>query len=687
MAESSKILTVSYGTFSCTLEGFDDAFDTMKAIAEYFRDLAADDRYFGAEPATPDPEMLARIAEREAERRVEARLEQGGYVLRPSLAPAAAAQPAAPADAPASAPAEEAPAPAPAAEEKDPAPQGYGEHEGEERPWAELDQGERRLIRRARRARRDAERAAAAEAKRRKAEEDAARKQAEEAERAAAAKAAEDAARREAEEAARKEAEEAEAAARRAAEAAIAEQSQRLELEPDSVAAKLARIRAVVGRSPAPSAPQQSAGYEDEETPSDTPAAAPQAAPVDPLRAILTEPEAEAAGEAGTDAPEADDRVVPISRDEDETGRAETAGRSGGIAELDGLEELDELVGRDGDDDDTGLSPDEEADLLAELAEVERIGADEGETETAEAVTEEDASEGETEEIAVAEDAEGEDAAEDEAARAETEAPAEADEAALPAEEEAAAPEADAAPEEAAGRRRRAGLLAGSPDEARILSETDAQLNEPEGNRRRQAIAHLKAAVAATEAARRLGEGERAAADDGEEGENMFRDDLDQVVRPRRAPRALSRSDRPKPAPLKLVASQRIDVPPAPAEEPAGPVRPRRVQSGGASARPRDGESNAGFAKFAADMGATGLADLLECAAAHEAFIQGNDDVSRPQIMKKVQSIMPEQFSREDGLRAFGTLLRQGRLEKVRNGRFQVAQTTRFRPTKAASNS
>lgn len=82
MESQNKVMTVSYGTFSCTLDGFDDPFTTMKHVAEYFRKLAAEDRYFGGEPLQPDANNLYRIAQDENPYEVDAEVTETGITLR-----------------------------------------------------------------------------------------------------------------------------------------------------------------------------------------------------------------------------------------------------------------------------------------------------------------------------------------------------------------------------------------------------------------------------------------------------------------------------------------------------------------------------------------------------------------------------------------------------------------------------
>ncbi|MBO9465016.1 hypothetical protein J7443_07235 [Tropicibacter sp. R15_0] len=241
-------------------------------------------------------------------------------------------------------------------------------------------------------------------------------------------------------------------------------------------------------------------------------------------------------------------------------------------------------------------------------------------------------------------------------------------------------------------------------DESRILDQTNTELEEPEGNRRRSAIAHLRAAVAATKADRLLGRKPTEA-----EETEPYREDLASVVRPRRPQSGGARTERPsaepvQAAPLKLVAEQRVvqdDVAAAPAEAPAPapvtPVRPRRVARSNTpsprAARPHEESAPApmaqpsgdgDFAAYAESVGASELPDLLEAAAAYMSYVEGMEQFSRPQLMTTVRQAEMGESSREDRLRSFGQLLRDGKIEKTSGGRFTASERISFKPSRAA---
>ena len=229
---------------------------------------------------------------------------------------------------------------------------------------------------------------------------------------------------------------------------------------------------------------------------------------------------------------------------------------------------------------------------------------------------------------------------------------------------------------------------------ARLMREADTRGATPENRRRMSAIAHLKAAVAATVADRRSRGEDTAKGAEPRDESGPYRADLDQAVRPRRPVSAGPHTARPavaapRPAPLVLVSEQRIDKP-EPASLAAAAIRPRRIstaeilevealEENDEPTPPLDAAEAASFAEFAENLGTQGLADLLEAAAAYTARVEGRPHFSPPQIMRKLSGLDDgADFSREDRLRVFGTLLRQGKIAKVKRGQYAITEASRF---------
>ncbi|MFD2102885.1 hypothetical protein ACFSKJ_05540 [Tabrizicola soli] len=256
-----------------------------------------------------------------------------------------------------------------------------------------------------------------------------------------------------------------------------------------------------------------------------------------------------------------------------------------------------------------------------------------------------------------------------------------------------------------------------------------------ENRRRLESIAHLKAAVAATEADRAAGADPKPSA---EARQNPYRDDLAQnepdappkpepQVKPRRKTVSVRAQDprpgtiRPgmiSPPPLVLVSEQRIDRIQPPAPTPAAPaaaaapaaqpkvgLRSGRLtgaigagaaavttlpakklvleqRSGPADAEEEDDLADdlsdadaAGLLRFAEQVGVKSMVDMLEAAAAYATCVENRSQFTRPQLMRRLlASAGGTKISREEGLRSFGTLLRTGRIEKVGRGHYVLAE-------------
>ncbi len=674
MVQNNKVLTVSYGTFSCTLEGFEDSFGTMKVIAEYFRDLAADDRYFGAEPPQPDADMLARIAQREIARQVEAHTsDQGVHLRAASLTPPADAAPVA---APVAEPelvetptAETAAAPVAA-----PAPELETLTETPEITEPPVDDSDAEqmqadvvepsvnaeladeiaevteeiaetpdeaiveevlvdeapviappehapLLDSALPA--DSETAAAffADSDTSFADED------------------DDAlfATNEVDDAVAKLVSQSKDTPEKEEPAAVDAKPRSTS---ESIAAKLQRIRAVVSRTPTQDFsedqhadaqpddvteedPIDTIADEDDATISsalqqlDTPAAAAPETPADEEENLF---DTEDTAPAAPPAPPRRRRLIRVKRAAvDEAvaqGDLEPTAATPSPDPAPVVEEPQEPAMPEISHPASSLSAEDEADLRSELAAVE-----------AELL-----------------------------AAAQTDTP----------------PAAKPTP-----RRPIADTQTAESDVSRLMDAADEKLDDPETSSSRETYGHMRAAVAAAHEDRAAGQ---TASDDAEE----YRKDLASVVQPRRpvAKRKTNRTagEQNRPAPLKLVAEQRIDETEKP--QATTPVRPRRVRS--TMVPPEASSDEGGFASYARETGAVELQEMLEAAASYLSFVEGKPVFSRPDLMNKLRAAGSD-FNREDGLRSFGQLLREGKIARAENGRFSAAEHIGFQPGTSAA--
>ncbi|MFN6924984.1 MAG: hypothetical protein ACK4P8_04980 [Tabrizicola sp.] len=702
MTSESKILTVSYGTFSCTLEGFDDPFDTMKAIAEYFRDLAAEDRYFGAEPPQPDAAMLHRIAEREVSRLVDAKVRDTGVTLRP-------------------------------------------------RPEPEAEGPKTRITGRPRLPQEGAAPAPAANV---------------------------------------------------TEIAAVSAEPALQEIIPSGVAAKLARIRQSIDpRSiTAPMAEEALAPFvaagDDIEAVDLTADLADDAGSdvLGRLGALIHAPDEgttgqvteEPAGQVGGNASSVASWLVET----DEALLLSNVSDTVQAADLPDVEPVTATAVTPSAADDTGIAASlSEEPVEGHAGNVGEVGS------IIEDILPEDAPEAPaTLDVALLEDPLAEAMAEGtvpstddvpaqstdlaqtitktEEAPALSEASAVGEETGLGSSAEPdqseASPDQDVAPAGAkqAGKARRvnsrvvrihpgdeaaedaSATRTIKPDGedaevARLLRQADDVMAE-EGNRRRlDSIAHMKAAVAATEADRAATG--KPAKPDAETRLDPYRDVLAQVVQPDAEPSAADTTNvkprrktvsvRPQearpgtirpgmvsPPPLVLVSEQRIDridTPPA-THAPAPGAQPAADSQPGAGARSgrltgaigvgaamsgtmmpqqkivleqpaRTGTTDfddeedldedlpevheAGLASFADMVGVKSMTDMLEAAAAYATCVEKREQFTRPQLMRRLMaSAGGKPVSREEGLRSFGTLLRTGRIEKVSRGHYALAE-------------
>ena len=188
-------------------------------------------------------------------------------------------------------------------------------------------------------------------------------------------------------------------------------------------------------------------------------------------------------------------------------------------------------------------------------------------------------------------------------------------------------------------------------DVSRLLQQTDQKMAHPGQSRRRNALAHLRAAVAANRA-------EHPTSTLKTETLKMSKSSTlaAQASLPQEDVEGKTNDD-PMLKPLRLVENQRVDTRNAIAEETA---ENSTVQT------PID------FATYAHRVQATTLEAQIEAAASYLSLVLKRDSFARRNVFAQVREVDKKPFHRRISIAIFNSLIERGIVINLENGRYEI---------------
>ena len=185
-------------------------------------------------------------------------------------------------------------------------------------------------------------------------------------------------------------------------------------------------------------------------------------------------------------------------------------------------------------------------------------------------------------------------------------------------------------------------------DVSRLMATATQKLAEADAQSNHDTYLHLRAAAAAD-----LSSGPR----DVSTQDVDYRSDLADAMRP---DGPATRTERP--APLKLVAAQRID------EGPETPAQPRPVLAEAPALQEDPAEVD--FPTFAERHHAGDTEDLVGLAAIHLSQSDGTDGFTRRQLFRHMREVQGKSFIRDNAIASLVRLIDDGKIAKLDDGRF-----------------